>query len=84
MHTQFYGVNKDMDTGIVKWFDNEKGFGFIEREECEDIFVHFSEIQTDGFKTLKAKQEVSFKVLEGPKGLHAVDVIEISSEITDT
>jgi cold shock protein len=60
--------------GTVKWFSNEKGFGFIEREEGDDVFVHFSQISQDGYKTLEQGQRVSFEVQEGPKGLQAAEV----------
>jgi CspA family cold shock protein len=60
--------------GTVKWFSNEKGFGFIEREEGDDVFVHFSQINQDGYKTLEQGQRVSFEVQEGPKGLQASEV----------
>lgn len=57
-----------MATGTVKWFDDAKGFGFIEREDGDDLFVHFSEIQMDGFKTLDEGQAVSFDVTVGNNG----------------
>ena len=57
-----------MQTGTVKWFNAEKGFGFIEVEGGEDVFVHFSAIQGDGFKTLEEGQEVSFEIVEGNRG----------------
>ncbi len=60
--------------GTVKWFNAEKGFGFIEREAGDDVFVHFSAIQTDGFKTLEEGQTVEFEIEEGPKGLQAANV----------
>jgi CspA family cold shock protein len=60
--------------GTVKWFSNEKGFGFIEREGGEEVFVHFSQIKQDGYKTLEQGQRVSFEITEGPKGLQAADV----------
>ncbi|SIR02398.1 cold-shock protein [Solilutibacter tolerans] len=63
------------ETGTVKWFNDAKGFGFISRESGEDVFVHFRAIQTDGFKTLKENQKVSFVVVEGQKGLQA-DAVE--------
>jgi len=64
-----------MERGRVKWFNDAKGFGFIESEAIEqDIFVHFSEIQEEGFKTLRRGQEVSFDLQNGPKGLHAIQV----------
>jgi len=57
--------------GTVKWFSNEKGYGFIERESGDDLFVHFSEISMDGYKTLVQGQRVEFEVAEGDKGLQA-------------
>ena len=63
-----------MPTGRVKWFNERKGFGFISRDDGEDVFVHFSEIKSDGFKTLVENQEVSFEIKEGPKGLQAANV----------
>ena len=64
-----------MATGKVKWFNNAKGYGFILPEEGgEDLFAHYSSINMDGYKTLKAGQDVEFDVLEGPKGLHAVNI----------
>ncbi len=65
-----------MPTGTVKWFNNAKGYGFIKSEEGdEDIFVHYSTIHMDGYRSLKAGQEVKFEVSEGPKGLHASDIV---------
>ncbi|MBN1782988.1 cold-shock protein [bacterium] len=63
-----------METGRVKWFNRTKGYGFIERESGEDVFVHFSAIQEEGFKSLEEAQEVTFEVVEGPKGLQAANV----------
>ncbi len=63
-----------MAQGTVKWFSNEKGYGFIEREGGEDVFVHFSAIAMDGFKTLAEGQEVEFEIQSGAKGLHAANV----------
>lgn len=60
--------------GTVKWFNAEKGFGFIERNDGDDVFVHFSAIQTEGFKTLEEGQSVEFDIEEGPKGLQAANV----------
>ena len=60
--------------GTVKWFNAEKGFGFITTEEGNDVFAHFSQIQKDGFKTLEEGQEVEFNVVEGEKGLQAEDI----------
>ncbi|MEX3582823.1 MAG: cold-shock protein [Burkholderia sp.] len=64
-----------MDTGIVKWFNDAKGFGFITSDNSgEDLFAHFSEIKMDGFKTLKENQRVSFDVKTGPKGKQAANI----------
>jgi CspA family cold shock protein len=63
-----------MAEGKVKWFNEQKGFGFISREDGDDVFVHFSEINASGFKTLYENQEVSFDIKEGPKGLQASNV----------
>lgn len=63
-----------MTKGRVKWFNDAKGYGFIEQEGGEDVFVHFSAIQMDGFKTLAEGQEVQFEVKQGDKGLHAQNV----------
>lgn len=64
-----------MPEGIVKWFDNKKGYGFIKREEGDDVFVHYSAISGEGFKTLNQDEKVSFEVVEGPKGLQASNVL---------
>ena len=63
-----------MAKGVVKWFNDAKGFGFIEHEDGNDVFVHFSAIQDDGFKSLAEGQEVTLDVTEGPKGLQAANV----------
>jgi len=63
-----------MKTGTVKWFNAEKGFGFISIEGEDDVFVHFSAINSDGFKTLEEGQEVRFDVVEGAKGPQAANV----------
>jgi CspA family cold shock protein len=60
--------------GTVKWFSNEKGYGFIEREGGEDVFVHFSAITMDGYKSLTEGQRVEFEVVQGPKGAQAANV----------
>ncbi|MBD7936576.1 MULTISPECIES: cold-shock protein [Cytobacillus] len=63
-----------MKNGKVKWFNAEKGFGFIEGEDGNDVFVHFSAIQSEGFKSLDEGQEVSFEVVEGARGPQAANV----------
>ncbi len=63
-----------MDSGKVKWFSNQKGYGFIQKDDGNDIFVHFSAIQSEGFKTLAQGQEVVFEISEGPKGPQAANV----------
>jgi CspA family cold shock protein len=60
--------------GVVKWFSNEKGYGFIARQDEEDVFVHFSAIQADGYKSLTEGQKVEFDITEGPKGKQASNV----------
>ena len=62
-------------TGTVKWFNSEKGFGFIEREDGDDVFVHFSAIQAEGFKTLEECQTVEFEIVEGDRGPQAANVV---------
>jgi CspA family cold shock protein len=64
-----------MNKGKVKWFNDAKGYGFIEQETGEDVFVHFSAIQADGFKSLAEGQAVEFEVEAGEKGLHAQNVV---------
>jgi CspA family cold shock protein len=63
--------------GTVKWFSNEKGYGFIEREQGEDVFVHFSAIAMDGYKSLTEGQRVEFEVVQGQKGLQAANVTAV-------
>ena len=63
-----------MNNGIVKWFNNEKGFGFISVEGGDDVFVHFSAIETDGFKSLEEGQQVSFNIVKGARGPQAEKV----------
>lgn len=63
-----------MASGTVKWFNNAKGYGFIEREEGPDVFVHYSAIEGSGYRSLEDGQKVEFDVVEGPKGLQASDV----------
>ena len=62
-----------MNKGTVKWFNNQKGFGFISDEQGNDVFVHYSGIQSNGFKSLEEGQEVEFEVIEGQKGPQAVN-----------
>ncbi|MDN5849432.1 MAG: cold-shock protein [Nitrococcus sp.] len=64
-------------TGVVKWFDDSKGYGFISQEQGPDVFVHFRAIRGEGFRTLREGQRVEFDVVESPKGLQASDVIAI-------
>ena len=65
-----------MEQGKVKWFNAEKGFGFIERDGADDVFVHFTAIQGDGFKSLEEGQEVSFEIEDGNRGPQAADVVK--------
>jgi len=65
-------------TGTVKWFNGSKGYGFIEREGGADVFVHFSAIQSDGFRSLEEGQQVEFEIEEGPKGLQAANVTALN------
>ena len=64
--------------GTVKWFNAQKGFGFIQREDGPDVFVHYSAIKSDGFRTLNEGDLVEFEIVEGPKGLQAAEVTRIS------
>jgi len=66
-----------MATGTVKWFNNQKGFGFIAPEDGRDVFVHHSAIQGDGYKSLDEGQKVQFEITQGPKGDQAVNVVKI-------
>lgn len=68
-----------MQNGKVKWFNNEKGYGFIEVEGGDDVFVHFTAIQGDGFKTLEEGQEVSFEIVEGNRGPQAANVNKVTT-----
>jgi len=73
-----------MQTGIVKWFNNTKGYGFILPDSgTGDIFAHYSAIDMDGYKTLKAGQTVQFEAEQGPKGLHAKKIQAIGDIVTD-
>jgi len=64
-------------TGTVKWFNGSKGYGFIERDGGDDVFVHYSSIQGSGYRNLEEGQEVEFAVEQGPKGLQAADVVAL-------
>ncbi len=64
------------ETGTVKWFNDSKGYGFIEQENGEDVFVHFSAVQQDGFKSLKTGEKVEFEIVQGPKGPQASNVVK--------
>ena len=66
-----------MNKGTVKWFNNQRGFGFISDEQGNDVFVHYSGIQSNGFKSLEEGQEVEFEVIEGQKGPQAVNVVKL-------
>jgi len=66
-----------MANGVVKWFNNSKGFGFITQDNGEDVFVHFSAITGDGFKSLNEGDKVTFEVVKGPKGLQAANVSKV-------
>jgi CspA family cold shock protein len=68
-----------MASGTVKWFNDSKGYGFIQQDGGEDVFVHFSAIQGSGFKSLAEGDQVTFEVQQGPKGLQAANVVKTSS-----
>jgi CspA family cold shock protein len=63
--------------GTIKWFNNTKGYGFIGRENGEDVFVHFSAIKGDGYRSLEEGEKVEFSIQQGPKGLQAADVVKV-------
>ncbi|HLR11398.1 MAG TPA: cold shock domain-containing protein [Sporosarcina sp.] len=70
-----------MNQGIVKWFSNEKGYGFIELENGDDVFVHFTGIVSEGFKTLDEGESVSFEIVEGSRGPQAANVTRSTEKI---
>ena len=73
-------IAEDLDAenvGVVKWFDTKKGYGFIEQENGEDIFAHYSAIEEEGFKNLEEGQRVSFEVVESEKGLQAENIVKL-------
>jgi cold shock protein len=76
LNTRGFGYMKE--TGVVKWFNAAKGFGFIQRENGEDVFVHFTAIQNTGYRTLNEGAKVSFLVKQGPKGLQAEEVATLA------
>ena len=67
----------DREVGTVKWFNGSKGYGFIAREGADDVFVHFSAVQMEGYKVLEEGQRVEFSVEQGPKGLQATNVVPL-------
>lgn len=74
-----------MNIGLVKWFNNAKGYGFIVSENNDgDIFAHYTEINMDGYKTLKAGQKVQYATKDGPKGVHAIDIQAIEESTVQT
>jgi CspA family cold shock protein len=73
------GVRDRMANGVVKWFNDSKGYGFIQQDGGDDVFVHFSAIQGSGFKTLAEGDQVTFEVQQGPKGLQAANVVKVNS-----
>ncbi|MBW2056455.1 MAG: cold-shock protein [Deltaproteobacteria bacterium] len=66
-----------MARGTVKWFNEKKGYGFISQEDGSDVFVHFSALEQDGFKTLREGEEVEFEIIQGPKGAQASKVVVV-------
>ncbi|QCI13420.1 cold shock domain-containing protein CspD [Pseudomonas putida] len=73
-----------MASGKVKWFNNAKGYGFINEDgKTDDLFAHYSAIQMDGYKTLKAGQAVNFEIVQGPKGLHATQITNATATVSE-
>ncbi|PRB77131.1 cold shock domain-containing protein CspD [Pseudomonas sp. MYb185] len=74
-----------MEIGKVKWFNNAKGYGFVVADgRSEDLFAHYSAIQMEGYRTLKAGQPVQFDIIQGPKGLHAVNIQAVGEPVRKT
>ena len=73
-----------LERGVVKWFNDAKGFGFIEHSSGRDVFVHYSVIEWDGFKTLKDGEEVNYELVEGDKGLSAAKVVRVKAPETES
>jgi CspA family cold shock protein len=71
------GGQEEMPRGKVKWFNENRGYGFISRDDGQDVFVHFSAIQGEGFKTLAEGEEVEFEIIESEKGLQAANVVKL-------
>ncbi|HUZ45446.1 MAG TPA: cold-shock protein [Terriglobia bacterium] len=70
-------MSNNREQGTVKWFNASKGYGFIQRQGGEDVFVHFSAIQGDGYRSLQEGSQVEFEVVTGPKGLQAANVVQL-------
>ena len=71
--------NGEKEQGTVKWFNASKGFGFIQRKRGEDVFVHYSSIEGEGYRSLEEREVVEFEVVKGPKGLQAANVVRIKA-----
>ncbi len=70
-------MSEEREVGVVKWFNGSKGFGFISRESGDDVFVHFSEIKSDGYRDLNEGDKVEYTVAQGEKGLQATEVVKL-------
>ena len=77
MGKEVSNVVAERSTGVVKWFNRVKGFGFIKPEQGEDVFVHYSAIRGEGYRNLEENDKVEFTITQGPKGLQAVDVVKM-------